>query len=103
LIASAILNLVNLIASVLINVQIASVGSAFRRISARGEGHMTFKSYSASAAFAVGVLGATAASSKTIDFTTLQFKDRSTALTPKIPSANAGFRTRSWLQQAALA
>ena len=33
---------------------------------------MTFKSCLASAAFAVGVLGATAASSTTIDFTTLQ-------------------------------
>ena len=64
---------------------------------------MTFKSYSASAAFAVGVLGATAASSTTIDFTTLQLNGSATALTTKSPSGKFGFMTRSLRQQAALA
>jgi len=44
---------------------------------------MTFKSCLASAALAVGVLGATAASAGSIDFTTLQLNGNATA-----PTAN---------------
>ena len=57
---------------------------------------MTFKSCLASAAFTVGVLGATAASSTTIDFTTLQLNGSATALTTNdLNLVNGGFNTNS--------
>jgi len=56
---------------------------------------MTFKSCLASAAFAVGVLGATAASSTTIDFTTLQLNGSATATTNDLNLVNGGFNTNS--------
>jgi hypothetical protein len=56
---------------------------------------MTFKSCLAGAAFAVGVLGATAASSTTIDFTTLQSNGSATPTTNDLNLVNGDFNTNS--------
>src|SRR5215471_3183781 len=52
--------------------------------------HMSFKSCLASAALAVGVLGATAASSTTIDFTTLQLNGNAAATANDLSLTNGG-------------
>src|SRR5262249_41914152 len=52
--------------------------------------HMSFKSCLASAALAVGVLGATAASSTTIDFTTLQLNGNAAATANNLSLTDGG-------------
>ena len=56
---------------------------------------MIFKSCLATAAFAVGVLGATAASSTTIDFTTLQSNGGASTTTNDLNLVNGTFNTNS--------
>jgi hypothetical protein len=54
-----------------------------------------FKSCLVTAALSVGVLGATAASATTIDFTTLQLNGSATATTNDLNLVNGGFNTNS--------